>query len=149
MLAATVTAQASDIFLSNHKAVAEVVDSIQESKESESADENIQKSTKELVTEYFADTPILADVAKCESEFRQFDSNGNVLRGRVNASDVGVMQINEQYHGAAALRMGYDLYTLEGNMAYARYLYETQGTRPWNYSSKCWSKFREVAVVVE
>ena len=103
-------------------------------------------TTEEQVRAYFSDMPILAEVARCESEYRQFDKNGQVLRGVVNSQDVGVMQINEKYHLSTAQKLGLNLYTLEGNMAYARYLYETQGTRPWNYSSACWSKHREVAL---
>lgn len=109
--------------------------------------EQSNKTTKEIVTEYFSDTPVLAEVAYCESRFTQFNKDGSVLRGRVNRADVGVMQINEKYHAAAAVRLGYDLYTLEGNIAYARYLYDTQGTRPWVHSSPCWNTIREVAMV--
>ena len=104
------------------------------------------KSTEERVREYFADIPILIDVAKCESRFRQFDSNGNPLLGIANSDDVGVMQINKKYHQARANQLGYNLNTLEGNMAYGRQLYEEQGTGPWEYSSKCWGKTREVAL---
>ncbi|MBP7541901.1 MAG: hypothetical protein KA802_18410 [Saprospiraceae bacterium] len=103
-------------------------------------------TTEAQVKAYFADTPILAEVAFCESRFRQFDENGNVLRGVQNNQDVGVMQINEKYHLETAQKLGLNLYTLEGNMAYGKYLYDTQGTKPWNYSSHCWGKHREVAV---
>jgi len=103
-------------------------------------------TTQERVEEYFKDVPIMIDVARCESQFRQHDSNGNVLRGIANSQDVGVMQINEKYHAATALKLGIDIYSLEGNLAYGRYLYETQGTRPWTYSSTCWSKTREVVL---
>jgi len=112
----------------------------------EISEEHIQpKTTKEKVEEYFQDTPVLVEVARCESRFQQFDSNDQVLRGRVNRADVGVMQINEKYHAASAIKHGLDLYTLEGNLAYARYLYETQGTDPWVHSKKCWNSVREVA----
>jgi hypothetical protein len=94
-----------------------------------------------IVQEYFADAPIMAKIAWCESTWRQFDSKGNPLRGIVNASDVGIMQINEYYHSATATKLGLDLHTLEGNMAYGRYLYETQGTAPWIHSKPCWSKY--------
>jgi hypothetical protein len=104
------------------------------------------KTTKERVEEYFSDIPILAEVASCESHFRQFNKDGSVLRGVQNSQDVGVMQINEKYHLKTADKLGYNLYSLEGNMAYARYLYEKEGTRPWNYSSKCWGKSREIAL---
>lgn len=103
-------------------------------------------NTEAQVKAYFTDTPILAEIAFCESRYRQFDSNGQVLRGVENAQDVGVMQINEKYHLDTAQKLGLNLYTLEGNMAYGRYLYDTQGTKPWNYSSACWGKHREVAL---
>ena len=102
-------------------------------------------TTKERVTEYFADNKILIDIARCESQFRQTEKNGTVLRGRVTPADVGVMQINEKYHLKDATKLGYDIYTLEGNMAYARYLYEKQGARPWLASSKCWATYSEIA----
>ena len=96
--------------------------------------------TESYIRHYFADLPVLVDVAYCESNFRQYDKNGNILRGVVNKSDIGVMQINTYYHLNDAKELGYDLYTLEGNTAYARVLYEKKGTNPWTYSSKCWAK---------
>lgn len=109
--------------------------------------ENQPLTTQDQVTEYFSDIPILAEVAYCESRYRQFDQNGNVLRGIQNPADVGVMQINEKYHATTAVKFGFNLYTLEGNMAYARFLYEKEGTRPWKYSSSCWgTSEREVAL---
>ena len=96
-------------------------------------------SVKGVVGEYFADVPELVDVARCESRFRQFDKNGRVLRGAVNKSDIGVMQINEYYHGEKAEELGHDIYTIEGNLAYARFLYDREGLTPWLSSSKCWN----------
>ena len=90
------------------------------------------------VRQYFAETPILAEIAKCESKFRQVDKDGNVLRGEVNKLDVGLMQVNEYYHEKKALDLGYDLTTVNGNLAYAKYLYDKEGVTPWNSSSKCW-----------
>lgn len=97
-------------------------------------------NVKRYVADYFSDIPILADVAACESHDRQVDKNGNVIRGEVNHYDVGVMQINELYHADEAKALGYDIYTIEGNVAFARYLYDKQGTKPWMSSSPCWSK---------
>ena len=99
-----------------------------------------KKSTEELVREYFADTPDLVSVAWCESHFRQFDQNGEVFRGEVNPSDVGVTQINTYYHKDTAEKLGMDLYTLEGNAKYAKYLYRKEGLTPWKASSPCWNK---------
>lgn len=80
----------------------------------------------------------MISVAECESTFRHFGENGNIIRGVVNKSDIGVMQINEYYHGDTADRLDIDLYTLEGNLEYARSLYEREGVTPWNSSSPCW-----------
>lgn len=101
---------------------------------------NQPRLLEDQVREYFKDYPVLAEIAKCESTFRHFKANGDVVRGKVNKSDVGVMQINEYYHDEKAVELGFDLHTLEGNVAYAKYLYEKEGTRPWNSSSKCWKK---------
>lgn len=124
-----------------------IVDTKTEAPKAEVKETNKILTTKAQVEIYFKDTPILAEIAFCESRSRQFDENGNVLRGVQNPQDVGVMQINEKYHLDTAQRLGINLYTLEGNMAYGKYLYNTQGTKPWNYSSGCWGKHREVALV--
>ena len=87
----------------------------------------------------YADEPILVDIARCESTFRQFDPDGKVIRGSVDPQDVGVMQINEKYHADEAAKLGYDIYTVEGNVAFAKYLYAKEGAEPWMSSSKCWS----------
>lgn len=82
---------------------------------------------------------ILEKISYCESRNRQFNADGSVHRGEINPQDVGKYQINEHYHLAESRRLGYDIYTLEGNTAYALYLYEHQGTKPWNWSKHCWS----------
>lgn len=93
---------------------------------------------EKYVREYFAETPILAEVARCESTFRQVGKDGQPLRGIVNKSDVGLMQVNEYYHGQKAEDLGYDLTTVNGNLAYAKYLYDKEGLAPWSASAKCW-----------
>lgn len=92
------------------------------------------------VRAYFRDTPLLAEIAKCESSFRQYDKEGEVLRGKVNKSDVGLMQVNEYYHGESAKKLGFDIYSVEGNLAYAKWLYDREGGQPWKASSPCWGK---------
>lgn len=101
---------------------------------------------EEFVREYFKDTPILAEVARCESEFRQYDKHGRTLRGTKDRDDLGAMQINQRYHGERAKSLGLDLNTLQGNLAYAKTLYEKEGAYPWMASSACWSKINELAV---
>lgn len=96
--------------------------------------------TESIVREYFKDIPVMVAVAKCESHFRHELSDGSILKGRVDPADTGVMQINKRYHEKRALELGLDLNNIYDNLAYARYLYEKQGTKPWNASSACWSK---------
>lgn len=92
------------------------------------------------VREFFKNDPLLVDVARCESHFRQYDTDGESLRGKANSADIGLMQINEYYHAEKAKKMGLDIHTVEGNLAYAKYLYDKEGAQPWKSSSKCWAK---------
>jgi hypothetical protein len=89
------------------------------------------------VESYFADIPVMIPIAKCESNFRQFDMAG-ALSGGTNGGMVGIFQINAAVHKTFANSLGMDITTTDGNLAYARYLYEQEGTAPWNSSSACW-----------
>jgi hypothetical protein len=85
--------------------------------------------------------PILANkIAFCESTMRQFDKSGKVLRGIENSDDVGLFQINENYHIKESQDSGYDIHTTEGNIDYAMQLIREDGVRHWKASRKCWSK---------
>lgn len=97
-------------------------------------------ATEMAVREYFKDIPVMVSIARCESRFRHTLADGSILRGKVDAADLGVMQINTRYHNARAAKLGLDLHLLEDNLAYARTLYETQGTAPWNASARCWNR---------
>ncbi len=92
------------------------------------------------VREYFSDIPIMVEIARCESTFRHVMNDGTVLRGFVDNDDLGVMQINLRFHAVEAERLGLDLENIYDNMAYARHLYERQGTQPWNASAPCWGR---------
>ena len=96
------------------------------------------KNTESIVRAYFEDIPVMAEIARCESTFRHELEDGSILQGRVDPADTGVMQINKRYHLSSANAMEIDIDTLQGNMAYARHLYETQGTQPWSASMPCW-----------
>lgn len=84
--------------------------------------------------------PIMEKIAFCESTNRQFNKDGSVVRGKHNPKDVGRFQINEKFHLAASKKLGMNIYTWEGNTAYALYLYKKNGTRDWNWSKPCWNK---------
>ena len=96
--------------------------------------------TEETVRAYFKDAPVMVQIARCESTFRHELADGSVLRGKVHNDDLGVMQINTRYHGTRAAELGLDLEDLDDNMAFARLLYEEQGTRPWKASAPCWNR---------
>lgn len=97
-----------------------------------------RKAIEKYLREHFSDTPILIEIARCESTFVHYDKNGDLMRGKANKSDVGVMQINEKYHLETAEKLGYNIHTIEGNVNYAKYLYEKYGAEPWSASSPCW-----------
>jgi hypothetical protein len=64
-------------------------------------------------------------IVGCESGYVHYKKDGSVLRGRVDGSDSGVAQINQRYHPDA------DTDSLWGNLAYARELFDAEGTTPW------------------
>jgi len=88
----------------------------------------------------FDDIPMLVKICKAESGGKQFKANGDVIRGIVNPSDIGYCQINEYINNDEARRLGYDIYTEQGNKDYAVYLFMTRGTEPWNSSRNVWCK---------
>jgi len=96
------------------------------------------QSTEEIVRAYFSDVPIMAEIARCESKFTQFGASGSALRGGYGQKMIGVFQVYEDIHADFAKGKGMDIYTLDGNMAYAKYLYEREGTQPWISSFPCW-----------
>jgi len=104
-------------------------------------------ATEEYVRQYFSDIPIMVQIAKCESHFHQVDKYGNIQRGNKTPADIGVMQINETYHKDEARKFNYDIYSLEGNTAYARKLYNEQGTEPWRSSKACWNGNQDLATL--
>lgn len=85
-------------------------------------------------------SPVLVEIMRCESGFRQFNEDGSVLRGNVNSQDVGAFQINEKYHLEESIKLGYDIYTTKGNLDYGIELYKRQGSQPWFWSKSCWGK---------
>lgn len=99
----------------------------------------VDKVNTENIKQDIPDVPvILQKISWCESRDKQFNEDGTIHRGIINNSDVGKYQINEFYHLANSRKLGIDIYTEQGNTEYALYLYKIQGTKPWNWSKKCW-----------
>lgn len=86
------------------------------------------------------DAELAIKISYCESRWRQYDKQGKPLRGMHNPDDVGLFQINENYHLSRANKLGYDIYSTEGNIDYAMWLLANEGSKPWRWSKPCWSK---------
>jgi hypothetical protein len=110
---------------------------------------NLNTDVEAEVRSYFSQSPAMIEIARCESRFRQFGNNGNVLRGGISGGMVGVFQIYESIHRTQAQSLGFDIETLEGNMGYAQYLYDASGTSPWNSARSCWGHAVAQSIAVE
>ncbi len=88
----------------------------------------------------FADAPIMVRVAMCESGMIHHE-NGELLRGRVDGLDYGVFQVRLHVHQSEMQRMRLNPNVFSQYLSYVRYLYETQGLRPWRSSQKCWDRY--------
>lgn len=82
--------------------------------------------------------PELIPVCTCESGGKHFTESGEVIRGRVNKNDIGLCQINLDYHQLKAEKLGLDLFKENDNIIYANHLFTEQGYEPWSASKSCW-----------
>ena len=105
--------------------------------------EGIEEVEREQQQEIKTVVPeMLVHIAWCESRDRHFDDDGNVLRGKKNPQDIGRYQINLYWHQKDAEKMGLDIFDEKDNETYAIHLYNTQGTKPWNWSKWCWGQYK-------
>lgn len=87
-------------------------------------------SLRHAVEVAFADQPAMSRVVKCESGFRQFNSDGLPLISPT--SDVGVMQIN-QVHWKLAKSLGLDIFhSAQDNITMGRIVYKQSGLTAWS-----------------
>lgn len=70
----------------------------------------------------------------------QFNKDGSVVRGKVNRSDIGYCMINEPLWNDQARKLGYDIYTEQGNKDMALWLFQNYGNEPWYLSKSMWKK---------
>ncbi len=99
---------------------------------------NTNDGIESQVRSYFASSSVMITIASCESGYRQFNSSGNPLNGG-SGGMIGIFQISSSTHASVARELAMDIGTVAGNMAYAKYLYEREGTEPWISSFPCWS----------
>lgn len=76
---------------------------------------------------------ILLKIAYAESCLSHYDKNGDVVKGKKNKDDVGVFQINKNYHSINEK-------DLNDYLNYVINLYKKSKTKYWIYSKKNWSK---------
>lgn len=94
--------------------------------------------------ESLSDYPMLEKICNAEvtgnanKKSHQFNTDGSVVRGRIDKSDIGYCQINERYNNDLARKLGYDIYSEDGNQQFAIYLFKNRGTEPWNASKDMW-----------
>ena len=89
-----------------------------------------QSSVKRQILAYFKDVPEMIKIAGCESGFRQFDDDGNVVVSPTN--DFGLFQINFETWNEKAKELKLDYKNkIEDNMKMARYIYENSGLNSW------------------
>ncbi|MGB3922274.1 MAG: hypothetical protein WBL19_03350 [Minisyncoccia bacterium] len=81
----------------------------------------------------------LAIICETESPEGHRDDNGDVITNKNTDGtiDIGKCQINSQ-HEERAKSEGYDIWTEEGNEAFAKVLFDESGTTPWNASRDRW-----------
>ena len=93
----------------------------------------------------------LIPIIKCESQFRHYEPDGEVLKNTEGSSAIGVAQILSSMHPDPKIIYRYnkrnnldltvedfDLTTFEGNIGYALVLYKVRGVQDW----ECRKKFR-------
>lgn len=93
---------------------------------------------EQKVRAYYKDEPVLVAIARCESHFRHYREDGSLLTNEQGTSATGVMQIMASVHESEAAKLGLSIRDFYGNLAYARHLYDTEGTTPWEASRYCW-----------
>ncbi len=100
---------------------------------------SLKQLIKEKAQDMGVDARVATKIAFCESTYRQFTKDGQVLRGAHNPDDVGLFQINEKFHKAKSESLGFNIYSTEGNIDYAVWLLKKEGSRHWKWSRRCWA----------
>jgi hypothetical protein len=95
--------------------------------------------TQDFVTTFwYKNLPIgdaweMINIAQCESGFKHWDDNGNVVVNKNDdgSTDWGVMQVNDKAWGEKAQELGHDITSLGGNLAMALYIRKESGAQAW------------------
>ena len=70
----------------------------------------------------------------------------HLLDTKQKATTLSGFLLNENlfYHGTEAENMDMNLFTEEGNTAYALYLFNKNGFKDWENSRSCWGKYVKI-----
>lgn len=93
--------------------------------------------TEQQASHLGVDPRLASAIEGCESSYNAF-ATGTVQT--VGYRDIGPMQINEHYQGAAAKAQGFDIYDPKQNILFGLLLMKQIGTGPWSASKSCWGK---------
>jgi len=85
----------------------------------------------------YRDFVLLRKIIQCESGWRQFDKNGNLLVSK--KGDVGLFQISQKYHLENSKKLDYDISDWKDNLRFGVFLYKKDGSIYWNWSKRCWN----------
>ncbi|MDA8597010.1 hypothetical protein N9L26_01595 [Candidatus Pacebacteria bacterium] len=93
--------------------------------------------------------PEMIPIIKCESNFKHFDRDGEVLMNSAGSSATGItqiiaslhpdpkaLQVYNRRHNTILTPADFDITTVAGNLAYALLLYEVRGVRDWECAKK-------------
>jgi hypothetical protein len=88
-------------------------------------------------------TPIMVAIARCESGFRHFDKDGNLVRSETK--DSGLFQINDIWEEDAK-ELGLDYKgNVHDNILMAKYILNKQGLNAWTtYKNNCYKQYLKV-----
>lgn len=82
------------------------------------------EAIQRLVETEFGVGHVMVEIARCESSLRQYEG-GKVLMGGGGGNYIGIFQIGRQWVNKAA-SLGFDVYTPEGNVGFAKWLYNAE-----------------------
>ena len=104
--------------------------------------DGLQQFVTDFFTEY--DAVEMIPIIACESEFKQYNDDGTVLKNKQGSSATGISQIMASVHPDPQVITKYnrrnhthftvadfDINTISGNLWYALVLYKVRGTRDW------------------
>jgi hypothetical protein len=100
----------------------------------------LSEQITQLAKLYKVNANIASRIIWCESKDNQEALRLNRTSGGIVWSrDIGMWQLNSIYQEPTAKKMGLNIYNEEDNLIYGFWLMSKEGTRPWNWSRKCWS----------